>query len=196
MREVTRKANLFVDKLLNERLPLSMYFHNYRHTVLVLKAVTEIGNHSILTDIEKCTLQLAALFHDVGYTETYMGHEDVSIQIAAEFLKGENISDEIIDSVCKCIDATRFPQKPKDRLGMIICDADFYHLSLVDYPLYAENLKKEWQENLGIVYSAEKWDMLNVSLLSSHQYFVPYARKALEKGKQLNIKKLLNNSVR
>ncbi|GGI25352.1 HD domain-containing protein [Pedobacter mendelii] len=150
MRKVTREANLFVDKLLNEKLPLSMYFHNFRHTLLVLKAVTEIGNHSGLTDTEKYTLKLSALFHDVGYTQTYMGHEDASIQIAYDFLKGENVIEEIIDSVCNCINATKFPQKPDNMLGMIICDADFYHFSLVDYPIYAENLKKNGKKIWGL----------------------------------------------
>jgi len=149
--------------------------------------VGEIGGHSELTDTETISVKLAALFHDVGYTQVYTGHEEVSMEIAKDFLSERDVEEEIIQMVCGCISATRFPQFPKDGLGMIICDADFYHFSLPDYELYAERLRKEWSENLGKQYTDKEWNSLNLKLLTDHHYFTDYSRSDLEKRKHHNI---------
>lgn len=75
---------------------------------------------------------------------------------------------------------------------MVICDADFYHFSLNDYQDYADRLKGEWEENLGLVYTDLAWDTLNLEMLSRHEYFTAYGKKILQEKKMLNIKKLID----
>jgi uncharacterized protein len=180
------KATIFVDDLF-KKLPDTMYFHNASHTDVVFRAVNEIGKFSALGEREMNILGISALFHDVGYTQKYKKHEDAGICIATGFLQANRIDQSSIDRVSSCIAATRFPQKPKDRLGMIICDADLYHFSLADYPLFADNLRKELAENLGIYYTDKDWNLTNLNLLTQHRYFTDYARQVLEMGKQCNI---------
>lgn len=190
MEKLIEKASAYIEKLFVDSLPKTMYFHNLEHTFRTLKAVREIGSHSGLDDQEKYILELSALFHDAGFTRKYVGHEEESMRIAADFLRQENIGQEIIDAVCSCISATRFPQLPSEKLGMILCDADLYHFSLDDYLLFAENLKREWEVMLKRSYDRQQWDALNLNLLRNHEYFVPYSKNKLQKGKQVNIDRL------
>jgi hypothetical protein len=64
-------------------------------------------------------------------------HEDVSIEIATKFLKENNYPDEKIQKIVGCIDATRYPQNPKNLLEEIICDAK-------DFAYKADLLRVEW----------------------------------------------------
>lgn len=190
MEELIEKASAYIEKLFADCLPKTMYFHNLEHTLSTLMAVREIGSHSGLDDQEKYILELSALFHDSGYIKKYIGHEEESMRIAADFLRQENVGQEVIDSVCGCILATRFPQLPTEKLGMILCDADLYHFSLDDYLLFAENLKREWEVMLKVYYDKQQWDALNLNLLCNHEYFSPYSRNKFQKGKELNIDRL------
>ncbi len=190
MEELIEMASAYIDRLFTDCLPKAMYFHNLEHTLRTLEAVRRIGNHSGLDDQEKYILELSALFHDSGYTRKYIGHEEESMRIAIDFLRKENVGQEVIDAVCICILATRFPQLPTEKLSMILCDADLYHFSLDDYLLFAENLKREWGVMLKVSYNKQQWDALNLNLLCNHEYFSPYSRNKFQKGKELNIDRL------
>ncbi|KQM77014.1 hypothetical protein ASE74_17255 [Pedobacter sp. Leaf216] len=186
---LTRVATFVEDRLKN-RLSQKMYFHNLDHTLLVVKGVEEISRHVGLTAADRLVVVLAAYLHDLGYTEKYIGHEEASAAIAARFLTENNFDQDRIELVGECIMATRFPQYPKNELEMVICDADFYHFSLPNYQDYADRLKAEWEENLGLVYPNTTWDALNLEMLSRHEYFTPYGKKTLQERKMLNINKL------
>jgi predicted metal-dependent HD superfamily phosphohydrolase len=186
------KVASFVEDRLKNRLSQKMYFHNLEHTLMVVEGVQVIGSHAGLSKEDHLVVVLAAFLHDLGYTEKYIGHEEASAAIAAEFLLENGFDQERITLVRECIMATRFPQYPKNELEMVICDADFYHFSLNDYQHYAEKLKAEWEENLGIVYNNMTWDTLNLEMLRRHEYFTAYGKKTLQEKKMLNIQKLIN----
>jgi predicted metal-dependent HD superfamily phosphohydrolase len=186
------KVASFVEDRLKNRLSEKMYFHNLEHTLMVVEGVQVIGKHSGLSEADHLVVLLAAFLHDLGYTEKYIGHEESSANIAAEFLLANGFEQDRVELVRGCIMATRFPQYPKNEMDMVICDADFYHFSLNDYQDYAGKLKAEWEENLGIVYSNIAWDTLNLEMLSRHEYFTAYGKKTLQEKKMLNIKKLIS----
>ncbi|GAA4214070.1 hypothetical protein GCM10022289_47130 [Pedobacter jeongneungensis] len=185
------KVKLFVEDRLKNRLSQKMYFHNLEHTLLVVEGVQVIGGEDGLSKADHLVVVLAAFLHDLGYTEKYIGHEEASAAIAAEFLLANGFSQERTELVSGCIMATRFPQYPKNELEMVICDADFYHFSLNDYQNYADRLKAEWEENLGLIYTDVAWDTLNLEMLRRHEYFTAYGRKTLQEKKMLNIEKLI-----
>lgn len=185
------KVKLFVEDRLKNRLSQKMYFHNLEHTLLVVEGVQVIGGEAGLSKADHLVVVLAAFLHDLGYTEKYIGHEEASAAIAAEFLLANGFSQERTELVSGCIMATRFPQYPKNELEMVICDADFYHFSLNDYQNYADRLKAEWEENLGLIYTDAAWDTLNLEMLRRHEYFTAYGRKTLQEKKMLNIEKLI-----
>jgi len=189
--QLLTKVKLFVEDQLKNRLSQKMYFHNLEHTLLVVEGVQLISRHMGLSKSDRLVVILAAFLHDLGYTEKYVGHEEASADIAAEFLLENGFAKERTELVRGCIMATRFPQYPKNELEMVICDADFYHFSLNDYQDYADRLKREWEENLGLVYTDLAWDTLNLEMLSRHEYFTAYGKKILQEKKMLNIKKLI-----
>jgi predicted metal-dependent HD superfamily phosphohydrolase len=180
----------FVTKLLKEKLSSQLYFHNELHTSYIVTAAQEIGSQSGLTAQEMEIVILAAWFHDTGYTEAYKDHELISIEIATQFLADLGMANEKIADIRSCILATRYPQKPVNLMEMVICDADFYHFSSDRYTDFAVALKKEWEEIIGLTYTQNQWDSINLEMLQFHHYFTPYAHLNLQPKKEENIKKL------
>ncbi|QIL41411.1 HD domain-containing protein [Pedobacter sp. HDW13] len=185
------KVETFVKGLLEQELHNNMYFHNFEHTLLVVEAVKIIGKQSNLSENELLLLTLSAFLHDVGYTKQYIGHELASAEIARSFLLENGFEHHQIEVVINCIMATKYPQLPNTDLEKIICDADFYHFSFQNYIAFAARLKKEWEQNLNLVYSDREWDAINIKMLAGHEYFTDYGKKTLQKKKNLNIEKLI-----
>ena len=66
-----------------------------------------------LPEEDRLVLMLAAWFHDTGYSSGQaMGHENVSIEMATKFLNEHRVSQQVINKVIGCINATRLPQNP------------------------------------------------------------------------------------
>jgi len=186
-----KKVEAFVKELFEKELPKSMYFHSFEHTLLVVEGVKIIGKQNGVSENELLTLILAAFLHDVGYTKKYTGHELASVKIAYEFLLESGLKRDQIEVVSNCILATKYPQLPNNDLEKIICDADFYHFSLPNYIAFAARLKREWEENLRLVYSDMEWDAINLKMLVGHEYFTTFGKQTLQKKKNLNIEKLI-----
>lgn len=184
------KVKFFVEELFQTGLPETMYFHNFNHTLIVLDAVMEIGLSVGLSNSDLKILAFAAMFHDTGYTKKYMGHEELSISIAENFLTKTDLDSKSILKVKDCIFATKYPQFPRDVLEQIICDADFYHFSMSEYQQYAKALKEEWQQHIGLIYSEEQWNRLNLEMLQNHKYFTDYAKQNWQGKKDQNIKNI------
>lgn len=176
----------YVMDLLSQ-LPATLYFHNAQHTLDVLDAVTEIGKHSNISADDLLILQIAALFHDTGYLYTYKGHEESSKLIAGNFLTQHEYHPDRVKSVLGCIDATKMPQAPDGFLQEIICDADLFHFSRFDYPVYAERLRREWEMHLSMTFSDKEWAASNLMVLEKHHFFTEYGRNTLQLRKQSNI---------
>lgn len=181
----------FVGKLLKEELDSKLYFHNQNHTMNVVNAVRKIGENTNLTAEELLIVEVAAWFHDVGYIKQYKGHEQVSIKIAQQFLKELRMDSAFINNVVSCISATEYPQSPKNKMEMVLCDADFYHLAQQDYNKFESALRLEWEELLNIVYQEQEWNQMNLRMLMSHDYFTIYGKEKLQPLKDNNIQKLL-----
>lgn len=184
------KIQIFVKELFHTGLSDTMYFHNFNHTLIVLDAVLEIGLNAGLSNSDLKILAYAAIFHDTGYTEKYIGHEEMSIAIAEDFLSKTDLDSKAILKIKDCIFATKYPQFPRDILEQIICDADFYHFSMNEYQQYAKALKEEWQQNIGLIYSEEQWNRLNLEMLENHKYFTDYAKLNWQINKEQNIKNI------
>jgi len=186
-----KTVETFVKELLKKELPESMYFHNFEHTLLVVEGVKIIGEQNNVSENELLLLTLAAFLHDVGYTKQYIGHELASAEMAQDFLHENGLESHQIEVVLNCIMATKYPQMPNNHLEKIICDADFYHFSLQNYIVFAARLKREWEENLRLVYSDREWDAINIKMLMGHEYFTTFGKQTLQKKKNLNIEKLM-----
>ncbi|MGB0931120.1 MAG: HD domain-containing protein [Chitinophagales bacterium] len=187
---IISKAAYYVKELFEQSLPIHLVFHSLEHTQNVVKGVQELCKHLTITKQEKQILVLAAWFHDCGHTITYTGHEAVSQAIAYQFLSEQKVDIEVVSEVMNCIEATKMPQRPKNLLQQIICDADLYHLSFTDYDDYEYLLRVEWDLILNQTYTDEEWRNLNIVFLAQHRYYTPYAKKKWEKRKRLNLQVL------
>ena len=173
--------------LFSDRLSPQLCFHNAYHTGNVVIDAQEIGLNAGISSDELDLVSIAAWFHDTGYTKGYVGHEQLSVAIARDFLMEHGLDANQIEKVTSCILATTFPQRPKNTFEMVLCDADFYHFSRLDYPKFEKSLRKEWATCLNLHYTDEQWNSLNLEMLTSHKYFTNFGKTVLQERKQKNI---------
>lgn len=184
---ITFLAGRYVAQLLIEDLSKDLVFHNFHHTVNVVRGVRDIAKNLGLSKEEREILRLAAWFHDSGLTRIYNGHEMYSQQIAKAFLEKRGYPEHKLSRVLACIAATEMPQTPKNLLEQVICDADLYHLALPEYCHLQRLLLEEWQLLLQKECSNKEWGLENLTFLQEHQYWTLYGQEVLQKGKELNI---------
>ncbi|MFP4470676.1 MAG: HD domain-containing protein [Bacteroidales bacterium] len=127
--DILDEARKYVTKLFKENNDDKLRYHNIRHTRNVVDAARLIAGKCMVNDRDMEMLLVSAWFHDVGYLERKVNHEDISKKYAREFLERHSMQPEYISQVERCIEATRVPQNPQDKLSSILCDADLFHVS-------------------------------------------------------------------
>lgn len=165
-------------------------YHNLEHTLEVFHHVQTIASFEDVPEEDLPILQIAALFHDTGLSAKYNGHELVSANNACLYLNYLEFDSNTITKVENCILATKMPQKPKNELEKIICDADLFHLSQPNYFIKSELLKIEWERYNEFLLTDEEWQLANLDFLSKHTYHSYYGQKLLTAVKNKNIDKL------
>lgn len=187
---ILQEAESFVRQLLEEKLTADHRFHDLDHTFQVRDACRKLAQQLDLDEEQLEILELAALFHDVGYTEVYNGHEVESRRVAEAFLQERNYPEEKLTEVLECIDVTFPGAHPKNMLQQIMKDADYVHLSSPNYLMSTEDLRHEWEVFLNKVYDNKSWYDLNNEFLKNHQFFTPAARELFEPQRETNRKEL------
>ncbi|WP_420603242.1 HD domain-containing protein [Flagellimonas sp.] len=196
MKDILGLAKKHCVQLLTQSRCSELPFHNVMHTMEVYENVLKIGMHEKLDMDELEPVLLAALFHDVGNTITFMGHEGHSAHEAFSFLTKQKYPNDKITMVCNSIYATQIPQNPRNIYENILCDADLFHLGSKQYFVKCELLRREWFNFLQLDYSDQVWSITNIQFLSRHRFHTKYGKKILEPIKQENIcllKKLIND---
>jgi HD superfamily phosphodiesterase len=87
-----QSASAFVEKYFQENIGSSYLYHNYNHAVDVLNAAKRIISIETPTEIEQDALLLAALFHDTGFSQGSLNHEDRSVEIFGQFAQNSAAS--------------------------------------------------------------------------------------------------------
>jgi hypothetical protein len=175
--DIIVRAQARVSQLLNGALPAWAVYHNIDHTEEIVRAAREIAEGCELSKSERELVELAAWFHDVGYTTTVAGHEEKSAQIAAEFLKANNYPQENIDKVVGCILATKIPQQPKNLLESVVCDADLIHLGKKRFFDRSNLLRMEIEMRTGTPFSDVEWLQKNIEFASQGTFHTAYAKE-------------------
>jgi len=186
--EIERLQNFILEKLRKE-IPDWLSYHNVEHTELVIRYAIELGEAQDLSQEELQLLHTAALMHDTGFLSAYTGHEEVSCELARQYLPEYGYDEESIEKVCDLIMTTKLPQSPFDKLSRILCDADLYYIGTDDYQVFANRLYRE-RKHLEDSLSNDTWLGQQKEFLKSHHYFTETARTKLNATKQANIKKL------
>lgn len=187
--------NMLTDFLL-KNIGAEYVFHDLQHTKNVVEAVVEIGKGSNLTEKELLLLQLAAWFHDTGYTQGAEGHEKRSKEFAMEFLSQQGVLPEDLNVVARCIMATRLPLEPNDLLEEIICDADLSHLGQKSYWDRCGRIRQELLLTKGLVMSEQEWIEFELNFMNNHRYFTEVAEAFYNQRKLKHIKQLRKQQLR
>ncbi len=180
----------FVIDMLKEKLPVNYYYHNYEHTLYVLKNAIEIGTQEKCTEYEIELLTVAALWHDTGYINTYKGHEEESCLLAKKHLPSYGYSDCDIAKINGMIMATKILQTPTNKLEEILADADLEYLGTTAAAEIADLLFKELQ-SLNPALTAEAYNTLQINFLNSHHYFTNYCKENKDPIRNAYHKKLM-----
>ena len=139
-----KKAALAFVKQAFENADAHYPYHNWVHTQYVQDAAVEIAkNTAEVSQNEKEQIEIAAIFHDAGFTKSRENHEEAGAIMVEDFLKEKNISQTIIDSIKSIIRATKMGIEPQNILEQIIQDADLAHIGKKKYATFYNGLYKE-----------------------------------------------------
>jgi predicted metal-dependent HD superfamily phosphohydrolase len=181
-------ARHYVSDIFAHKVKPEFVFHNIEHTEAVAEACSQMADYYQLSDEDRLVLLLSAWFHDTGYSSGKVeGHEEISVQIATEFLQPHAVPDVVQQRVTSCIRATHMPQSPISQVEKILCDADLLHLSTGDFKAMNQLLKQERENLLGHKISKKEWRKGNIKFLQEHKYFTEYGQQYLEPKKQENL---------
>lgn len=170
-------------EMLKEKLPANLEYHNYEHTLDVLRAAERLAIAENLSGDDLYPLRLAAVLHDSGYIYTRHEHEEESCKIATQLLSSHGLDQDFINKVCELIRATKIPHEPKDKLSQILCDADLDYLGRDDFFLISQSVFREFKK-FGVVKDEDEWNKLQVRFFESHKYFTPTANRLRKQKKQ------------
>lgn len=184
--DIVKDVQEHIESLFEEHISPNLTYHNLQHTIDVVEASKIIGEKEGLTQNEMLIVLVAAWFHDAGYINSYMDHEEDSKKIASDYLKGK-ISEEFIDSVNKCIDATKMPQQPGNRLEAVLADADAYHLSQKNFVDYSMRLRQEWNNATNRDISKRIFLEQSLFFIENHEFKTQYGKNVLNDLKLKNI---------
>ena len=185
---LVKQSEDFVSNLLKDNLSNLYSYHNFNHTFNVVNAVIKLCDKEKTEDAEKEMLLVAAWFHDIGYLNGMENHEEESVKIAAKFLKEKGQSDEFITEVSKLILATSKLYVPQTHLEKIIKDADYVHITSLEYESSCELLRSELKNTMDISFSSLEWAKENLNfLLNKHRFYTDYALKKWQPLKEKTI---------
>ncbi|WP_139958611.1 Pycsar system effector family protein [Flavicella sediminum] len=179
-------AKKHVIHLFKTKLPTQVIYHNYNHTLDVVAAANEIAQGENLRDSELELVLLAAWFHDTGFIAGCKGHEDTSKIEAEAFLKKHDFDKEKTKTILGCIEATKMPQNPNNKLEEILCDADLAHLGSKDFIKKSSLLKTEWEVRDCKKIKDSEWLATGISFLENHKYFTDTAFEKFHQQKTKN----------
>ncbi len=164
-------------------------YHSKGHTIDVIEQSERIALAEGINSYDLLLLRFAALFHDIGFLQTYNNHEEKGCEIFLHITAGINFTDEEREIILGLIMATKIPQEPKTALQQIICDADLDYLGRDDFFEIGDTLRREFL-HYKIVASDADWEKLQIKFLKNHHYHTRSSQQLREPVKQLNFAKL------
>lgn len=172
---------------LREGLSPGLIYHSVSHTQQdVMPAARRLAEMSGLSDGEIHLVEVAAAYHDLGFTETYYDHEEASARQARKALPRFGFTPAQIEQITDMILATRLPQSPGNLLEMILADADLDILGREDFFERNEILRVEMARfNQG--YDRREWLQMQLVFLQNHCYYTSAARSLRGRTKEQNL---------
>ncbi len=188
---ILAEAKEYVSSYFKAKLPEEYVYHDWGHTTQVVKACRALGEAYHLSEDDLTALELAAWFHDLGYTEGPKDHEERSAQHLAKYAADKNIDENILTNAQACIRATKMPQQPQKLLEQIICDADLSHLGNDNYWDRTRRVRQELMVIQNKIFTEEEWLDFELKFMDSHSYQTSIANELYGKQKAKHTKQLI-----
>ncbi len=193
--DIITAAEDYVRHLFEEKIPSNAYtYHNWVHTCQVRDEAILLARQAGIKSEDLELLNLASLFHDVGFSVAYTGHEDHGIRIAKDYLQSIDYPKEKVHIIEALINATRVDVKPKTQLEALLKDADTSSLGRPHFQIYTNNLRKELNGLQNAVLTKRDWAVANLRFLDEHAYFSDVAKERYGQTKIEN-KRLLGEEL-
>jgi len=189
-KNIVQLATDYVDLLFKEQMSAKLLYHDKAHTQSVRDVALILGKHYQVTPLELEVLEIAALFHDLGYITVYTGHEAVRQDMAGLFLKKHHYPASLINQVQALIGATHIQQQPTNLLDEIIKDADLNNVGQGNYIRTITNLRTELDTFLDQQFKDIDWYKANIKFLDNHSFFTEKAKEIFNKKKKSNRKEV------
>ncbi|KAF0151896.1 MAG: metal dependent phosphohydrolase [Ignavibacteria bacterium] len=180
-------AEEYAVKIILERSPKQNLYHSIEHTKEVVNAAIEIAKGESVSEEDIEIVTLAAWFHDLGYVEKTAGHEEISAMFASNFLLNQNYDESKIEKVVGCIMATKVPQRPKNHLEKIMCDADLNHLGKKSFIGRNNLFRTEFEFYFKRRLTESEWLIKSIEFVSQHNFFTDYAQKTFSEIRNANL---------
>lgn len=189
---ILQKAENFIFQLHKDTLSEQHSYHNFNHTLRVVNALKELIPAENISLKNAEILLLAGWFHDSGHSQVYEGHEEISGQIAYDFLNKEGYQPQDIKLVVETIIATKLNHEPQNILEASLKDADFSHFADSNYYEISLLLKDEINFFFKMKLSELQWNIRNKQvMLNEHRYYTDYAKKTWHPKKEKNLLKVI-----
>jgi uncharacterized protein len=183
------KASEYIIRRLREELSPQFHYHNIDHVLDVLSSAEQLGREEGISETEMELLRVSALYHDSGFLIRPENHEVSGCDLVKQILPGMGYSTAEIEIICGMIMATKIPQSPSTHLERIICDADLDYLGRNDFFDTGNKVYRELKE-FGVIQDTQEWNSLQVSFLSSHNYFTETAIRLRKSAKLRNLEEV------
>jgi predicted metal-dependent HD superfamily phosphohydrolase len=180
------EASEFIFNLYRKELTSDHLYHNYKHTEETVKYCKIFSDEYNLSSRDYEVLLLAAWFHDAGYTRAYRGHEEKSIEILHEFLKGQYPEQDVAE-IETLILSTKASINPEGTLQEILHDADYINIGKKKFDLRAQLLRIEWERILGDNFTELEWAEEQLRFLISTDFKTEAAANKYNSQREQNI---------
>lgn len=175
---------------LERELPPILTYHNLWHTAEdVLPAVRRLAALCGVDGAAARLIEVAAAYHDIGFTVQPEEHERIGMAIVAQVLPGFGFAPEQVAAVQGMIWATKLPQSPCTPLEEILVDADLDVLGREDALARSEALRAELAA-LGRPLTPAEWASIQLRFYQQHRYFTAAAHALRSAGKARNMARL------
>jgi HD superfamily phosphodiesterase len=181
----------YVLELFKTNTSEKLVFHNVQHTLDVVSAAKLIGLKEKFSEDDLEILIIAAWFHDTGYLNKYIEHEQESIVICKEFFDSVSYDNAKIDTIIECIAKTKVPQNPQNKIESALCDADMFHLSQENFIEKTLTIRKELNANAETKIKKINYYNSTIDFFNTHSYHTNYGKSELTIGKEDNRKRLI-----
>ena len=188
MQELLNKVEAFVSEEFKKPVWKDFDYHNSSHTLQVVEEVRQLGKLTKLSDTQMFELEIAAWFHDLGYSEGVEGHENISASIAENYLKEHSCPPQTVESVKSLIYATNPSFTDYQSISQkLIRDADLSNAGLEEFIKWNSKLRKEWSQKLSREFTDNEWEIAQYEYLNSLKYLSEAAKARYNKVKEQNL---------